>query len=906
MSSSIDNTSIDNAFPVAGKDNDSQGFRDNFNSIKTNFAYAKEEIEDLQNKVLLKSALTGETLNNDLGGSNISNGNYTNFHGTSYSQTVSGTANIDIEKGSMQSFTLTANTTFTFVNWPDSGIHATVKAHFKSNGAIINVGNDVTIGKRYTINEVNSTNFISMGAQPTTVFTGSISGNTLSVSSKLSGTIGLNTFIVGTNIASGTKIIATNAENPTLTGTGGTGTYTVDIVQSTPSTTINGITSGVVFVATSKGSGTGKVQPWREVILNTEGTGIIVPGSDFDLPLLLNPNGAEQVIESWCSTGSTAKRVFVSYVSNLDSTNTNYTNLNIGTLSIDEGTDSLSINTGALTVKGGAGVVKNLNVGGNVDIVGNLTVSGTTTLTTSSITIEDIGSISNVDITDERNGDTLKYNSALDKWTNNVDLTTYAVTVDSSVGPGLGGQGVFYIDSVALSTSAGVQDSNLKQFKVGKKYRFIQAESSNENYTLRFSTRPDTVVNPDNNPGLRTILPYTDNVVVNGEAGFSGAYSEILITEDTPSPLYIYADMGNPALELDSSVGNLSTFSFTGTQGQFSILPGATLTTNKPIRISGTWSGTTPPFNYNSAGTIYYIAEGGTGTTFQLLQSPNGVPVNSAIGTPNGTLLTVSPLRNVSGYTNTDKIGAEYPISVGNGPVKVVGDYTVTGSQTIIADTTNGSITITLPLAPSVGTIINIFDNGNASADGITIDVGDPSVTINGTAGNTAINGGYGAVTLVSDGVNWTMARLSFSGSEDVAPSSAIDLTTSVSFFSTSGAETCTMATGSEGQTKALVMKNASGIMVVSVANAGWKSSGSGNITFVSTGDSCILQYIQGKWYVIGNNGCTIESSTPAQIVATPITSSSTGVPGQIAYDSNFVYICIATNTWRRAAIASW
>ncbi len=906
MSSQIDNTSIDSTYPVAGKDNDSQGFRDNFASIKNNFAYAKGEIEDLQNKVLLKSALEGETLNNDLGGSNISNGSYTDFHGTSYSQTVSGTANIDIKNGSMQSFIVTNNSTFTFTNWPDTGVYAQVRVHFKSNGGIINVGNDITTGKRYTINEVNNTNFIAMGAEATTIFVGSISGNTLTVSSRSSGTIGLNTYLIGSGITLGTKIIATNNENPTLTGTGGTGTYTVDIVQTANSTTVSGITAGIVFTAVNKGSGTGKVQPWREIVLNTEGTGTIVPGSDFDLPLLLNPNGSEQVIEAWSSTGSTTKRVFVKYLANLDTTNTNYTNLNVGTLSVDELTESTTTNTGALQVRGGVGVSKNLNVGGNIVIDGDLLVNGNTTLTTSSITIADIGNITNVEIADPRNGDLLKYDSNLDKWSNNVDLITYAVTVDSNQGPGLGGQGVFYIDDIPISTNTGTQISNLKSFKVGRKYRFIQEDTSNLGYDLRFSTRPDTVVNPDNNPGLRTILPYTDNVVVNGEAGYADAYTEILITEDTPSPLYLYADMGNPALEVDSSIGNLSNLSITGVAGQFTINPAATLTTNKPIRISGTWSGTTAPYGYNSAGTIYYIAQGGTGTSFQLLMTPGGTPANTTIGTPNGTLLTVSPLRNVSGYTNTDKIGAEYPVNVANGPVKIVSDYTVTGSQTIIADTNAGAITVTLPLSPTVGTIINIFDSGNAGTNAITIDPGSPTIEINGKTGNDAISGDYGSVSLVSDGVNWSLARLSFNGSEDVANSSAIDITTSVSYFNTSGLESCTLADGYEGQIKTLVMKNASGAMQVSVSSAGWVTSGSSTVTLNVTGDSCILQFIQGKWYVVGNNNCTIGGVTPAQIVATPVAASSNGVTGQIAYDTNYIYVCVATNTWRRASTSVW
>lgn len=37
-----------------------------------------------------------------------------------------------------------------------------------------------------------------------------------------------------------------------------------------------------------------------------------------------------------------------------------------------------------------------------------------------------------------------------------------------------------------------------------------------------------------------------------------------------------------------------------------------------------------------------------------------------------------------------------------------------------------------------------------------------------------------------------------------------------------------------------------------------------------------------------------------------PSTASSAGSAGQIAYDSNYVYVCVATNTWRRANLSTW
>ena len=39
---------------------------------------------------------------------------------------------------------------------------------------------------------------------------------------------------------------------------------------------------------------------------------------------------------------------------------------------------------------------------------------------------------------------------------------------------------------------------------------------------------------------------------------------------------------------------------------------------------------------------------------------------------------------------------------------------------------------------------------------------------------------------------------------------------------------------------------------------------------------------------------------------AVPATATSAGTTGQIAYDSTHLYICTATNTWRRIALASW
>ena len=38
----------------------------------------------------------------------------------------------------------------------------------------------------------------------------------------------------------------------------------------------------------------------------------------------------------------------------------------------------------------------------------------------------------------------------------------------------------------------------------------------------------------------------------------------------------------------------------------------------------------------------------------------------------------------------------------------------------------------------------------------------------------------------------------------------------------------------------------------------------------------------------------------------TPATSGATGTTGEIAWDANYIYVCTATNTWKRSAIATW
>jgi hypothetical protein len=134
MASTINPNNIDGAYPVAGQDNDSQGFRDNFTNTKTNFSYAAAEITDLQNKAVLKSALTGTTLNNDMGGSILSNAQLQDMSETKVSlASVVGSQIIDYEAGPYFTLTLGGSVSLSFANFPAAGVAARCRVQVTVN-----------------------------------------------------------------------------------------------------------------------------------------------------------------------------------------------------------------------------------------------------------------------------------------------------------------------------------------------------------------------------------------------------------------------------------------------------------------------------------------------------------------------------------------------------------------------------------------------------------------------------------------------------------------------------------------------------------------------------------------------------------------------------------------------------
>lgn len=179
MTSAINPNNIDGAYPVPGQDNNSQGFRDNFTNTKTNFQYAADEITDLQNNAVFKSALTGTTLNNNMNYSIISN---PQLQGPTYTTVTIGnvsnaTANVVYSAGSYQTLSTTGNVSLNFSGWPASGQYAAARLQLTTTtaNATVVMPSAVGAGSSYTsltyiIGRVPSSQVVNIANTGTYVF----------------------------------------------------------------------------------------------------------------------------------------------------------------------------------------------------------------------------------------------------------------------------------------------------------------------------------------------------------------------------------------------------------------------------------------------------------------------------------------------------------------------------------------------------------------------------------------------------------------------------------------------------------------------------------------------------------------------------------------------------------------
>lgn len=240
-----------------------------------------------------------------------------------------------------------------------------------------------------------------------------------------------------------------------------------------------------------------------------------------------------------------------------------------------------------------------------------------------------------------------------------------------------------------------------------------------------------------------------------------------------------------------------------------------------------------------SSGTIN-IDLAASGVSAGLYSNPNitidpyGRITSAANGSIAGTVTSVGLVSSPGGG-----------IQISGGPITSNGNITVTNTGVtrlnagagILLSSGNGNVTISANTS-----------SGTVTAVGVT----SSQLVV---TGSPVVSSGTINVELPSSPT--FAGRIVLSGSEDLAASAAANLLLDTSYFTTTTAETATLAAGTAGQVKKFAMFGDGGDMVITVTNAGWKSSGTGTMTFNTIGQACTLQYINNKWFCVGNNGVT-------------------------------------------------
>jgi hypothetical protein len=129
MTSNIDISNINTNYPVAGENNDTQGFRDNFSLIADNIEFAKNELNDLQANGLRADA------ENDLFGNVLKNAT---LRSSSFFYYDNGNTNEDLDirfvNGQFQTVTVTEDIILRIIDWPSEANLSNILIAVKSDG----------------------------------------------------------------------------------------------------------------------------------------------------------------------------------------------------------------------------------------------------------------------------------------------------------------------------------------------------------------------------------------------------------------------------------------------------------------------------------------------------------------------------------------------------------------------------------------------------------------------------------------------------------------------------------------------------------------------------------------------------------------------------------------------------
>jgi len=378
----------------------------------------------------------------------------------------------------------------------------------------------------------------------------------------------------------------------------------------------------------------------------------------------------------------------------------------------------------------------------------------------------------------------------------------------------------------------------------------------------------------------------------------TGTWIVDLATSGATAGTYTYPTM---TVDAYGRVTSISSGASVGTVTSVGITPGAGIqVTSSPVTTSGSITVTNTGVISLTAGTGIVLSGSNGAVT---ISSPTSGGTVTSIAVTSGSLtVTGSPIVTSgtiqievpSNFTSPGNITSIGNITAGspgkvtlfgaNGDVTSLGNISAGGGLGLIY--ANGLITGT-----DISSSGDLYATANANVDGnlrvtgstaifgglslynvTSINFIDSNLPNNDTSIYYYNSGGLEALVFTLNNTNKlelyndqvkvganlvANAKVAFESVDVLTNGGAVNLSTYSTRFTTSTASTGTMAAGTAGQIKSLMMSGDGGDMVITVTNAGWKTSGTGTMTFANIGDGCTVQYVNSKWYCVGNNGVT-------------------------------------------------
>jgi hypothetical protein len=353
-----------------------------------------------------------------------------------------------------------------------------------------------------------------------------------------------------------------------------------------------------------------------------------------------------------------------------------------------------------------------------------------------------------------------------------------------------------------------------------------------------------------------------------------------------------------------------------------------------------------PTLTVDSYGRINAIANTesiGTVTSVGLEVIGEGLSVSNSPITSNGVMtITNTGVTRLNGGTGISLSGSTGEITISStnlneGTVTLIDFFSNTLTITGNPVTNTGNVTIDLPddITVTGNITASAFIGNGSQLTGITSNTAgtvttaaQPNITSVGTLTSLAITGN------ITSG-NANLGNLStsnyFSGNGS--------LLTSITGANVTGYVPLATAANTAGTVTTAAQPNITSVgnltnVIVSGTVTTVNSNVSGNLVIGNTGTLLFNVYsdpskqvalqapdnlVSGNligWLLpntqgnvgefLTNTGGNSELEWKTVATTAPLANNSTGQAGQIAFDSGYIYVCVATNTWKRASIASW